>query len=125
MAKTLVIICAAPTGYRRGGVALAQGENRFALARFSAAQLAQLEADPRITLVADAEAADPGDPAEGPLVPERLAELLAHIQALDRDDASLWKEDGSPKAIAFPKGTTSDERAAAWDAFTQRLDGAE
>ncbi len=126
--ETIVVISAASSGYRRGGVPLAQGPNVFDVDRFNEAQLEQLRDDPRITLAEGAAAetveTNTGDNPQGAVAAERLAELVAQIGQMDKEDAALWKEDGSPKASAYPKGTTAEERDAAWEAFTADLDKA-
>lgn len=116
-----VVISSAPAGYRRAGVVLAPGPNVLDTDDFSEEQLAQLRNDPRLT-VAEGDDTDTGADT---VVPKRLAALVEHIKGLDKTDESLWKEDGIPKASAYPKGTTAEEREAAWDAFTKTLDGAE
>ncbi|MGH1460997.1 MAG: HI1506-related protein [Neptuniibacter sp.] len=126
----LVAICSAPSGYRRGGVELEQGPNLFEADRFSEEELQQLRDDPRLTLAEgegeDAETeSDPGNEKKGTVDPDRLAELVKHIEGLDKNDDSLWKQDNAgPKASAFPKGTTAEERDAAWDAYVKQLDAA-
>ena len=126
MAEQILIISAAHPGYRRGGVALEQGANQFDRDQFSDEQLSQLENDPRLTLAFnDVAETDPDSAEQGGLEPDRLAELVSHIKELDQKNADLWTRDGSPKASSFPKGTTAEERAAAWDAFTDQLDSAD
>lgn len=126
--ETIVVISGASSGYRRGGVSLVQGPNVFDVDRFNEEQLEQLRNDPRITLAEGAAAetveTNTGDETQGAMAAERLAELVTHIGTLDKGDASLWKEDGPPKASAYPKGTTAEERDAAWEAFTAELDKA-
>lgn len=122
----ILIISTSPDGYRRGGVALDQGDNLFDQDQFSEDQLRQLGSDPRLVVgeAAALEETDQTANTKGTVEPERLAELVKHIQSLDKDDASLWKDDGTPKAAAFPKGTKAEEREAAWGAFVEQLDGA-
>lgn len=122
--SVFLVICAAPDGYRRGGVALKQGENLLDTDDFTEEKLKQLNDDPRLT-IGEAVKLDPVND-DNSIAPERLAELVTHIEGLDKDEASLWKQDNAgPKASAFPKGTTAEERDAAWDAFVEQLDGAE
>ncbi len=123
----ILVICSAPSGYRRGGVALDQGDNVFEHDQFSEEQLLQLEEDPRLKVGLFEGDPEPGANSEaaGTVDADRLAELVKHIASLDKDDSKLWKEDGTPKATAYPKGTTSEERAAAWNAFVAQQDGAE
>lgn len=122
-----LVISAAQDGYRRGGVALKQGENLLDTEDFTKEQLKQLNEDPRLTIGETVELDPVNEDSEGgnSIPPERLEELVKVIQNLDKDDASLWKQDNAgPKASAFPKGTTAEERDAAWDAFVEQLDGA-
>ncbi|MBU2967062.1 HI1506-related protein [Amphritea sp. 2_MG-2023] len=119
---TIVIICSAGTGYRRAGEVFQQGRNEFPVDHFTEAQLEQLRNDRRTELLEGETAAD--SEAQGAVDAQRLAELVAHIGTLDTEDKSLWKEDGSPKASAYPKGTTAEARDAAWDVFIADLDKA-
>lgn len=50
MAKLLFIVCAAHTGYRRGGVSFKQGENTVEAEKLSATQLEQINSDPLLTV---------------------------------------------------------------------------
>lgn len=136
MSKALVsvaiaVISSAQSGYRRGSVELSQGHNQFKPNTFTEEQLQQLLDDPRLTvaMAPDDEELEiepgTGSEAQGTVDASRLAELVKHIASLDKDDSKLWKEDGTPKATAYPKGTTPEEREAAWDAFVKQLDGAE
>lgn len=50
MAKLLFIVCAAHTGYRRGGVRFKQGENTVDAEKLSATQLEQINNDPLLTV---------------------------------------------------------------------------
>ncbi len=48
--KSILVKNAAHTGYRRAGVAFKQGENSFLETAFTESQLAQLKADPRLSV---------------------------------------------------------------------------
>lgn len=66
----ILVICSAATGYRRGGVALDQGDNIYDRDQFTEEQLQQLEADPRLTVALMDESegeteTDPGSEKEG------------------------------------------------------------
>lgn len=50
MAKSIQILCSAPTGYRRGGVKLNNGVNQFAADKFNQTQMQQLKADPQLSV---------------------------------------------------------------------------
>ncbi|WP_292950172.1 MULTISPECIES: HI1506-related protein [unclassified Neptuniibacter] len=121
----IVVISSVLSGYRRGGVELEQGPNPFEADHFTKEQLQQLNEDPRLTLLEGENADTEDSTAHGTVDSDRLAELVEHIKGLDTADTSLWKEDQTPKAAAYPKGTTAEEREAAWDAFVSQLDGAE
>lgn len=122
-----IIIKSDIEGYRRAGMAHSKTPVTHADGTFSETQLAQLEADSRITVtldtVADSSSSNAND--SGGMDAPRLAELVAHIASLDKENAALWKQDNTPKADAFPKGTTAEERAAAWEAYLAQLDGTE
>ncbi|WP_417594983.1 HI1506-related protein [Oceanospirillum sp.] len=126
-------------GYRRAGMAHSKTPVSHPDGTFSKQQLAQLQADPRITITLDTPAGalsapeDIADPAgaepetEGVLDDEalagdlmsgdELADLVAHISELDSKDAELWMTNGAPKTSAMPSGTSADERDAAWAAY--------
>ena len=115
-------------GFRRAGVAHSKAAQTYPDGFFSEEQIKQLQAEPRlfVTITLD-EADDSSDPSSpetsGPVVEEqRLAELVAHIGQLDKDNESLWMESGAPKTAAMPSGTSAAERDAAWDAFVAQLD---
>lgn len=116
-------------GYRRAGMAHSKTSVTHADGIFSETQIAQLKADPRITITFD-DATDSSNQstfeASGSVVEEqRLAELVAHITELDKDDGSLWMDNSAPKVSAMPNGTSAAERDAAFAAYVESLDGVE
>lgn len=117
-----IIIKSSIDGFRRAGIAHSKEPTEHADDAFTEAQIKQLKAEPRLSVEitpAEPKANSAGknpDP-QGPVDEERLRELVEHIAGLDKEDESLWKQDKSPKADAFPKGTTAEERTAAWDAY--------
>jgi hypothetical protein len=118
-------ITSAIQGFRRAGLTHTTEPTVYPVADFSKQQLAELEKEPRLVVeFVDAPQADPADDSQGAVGEERLAELVVHIGTLNKEDASLWKADGTPKASAYPQGTTAEERDAAWEAFTAQLDKA-
>ncbi|MGO2233105.1 MAG: HI1506-related protein [Marinomonas sp.] len=119
-----IIINSKIEGYRRAGMAHSKTPVTHPDDTFSEAQLAQLKADPRITVTLDtvADSSDSNSGDSGAMDAPRLAELVAHIASLDKENEALWKQDKTPKADAFPKGTTAEERAAAWEAYVAQLD---
>ena len=116
MAK-LTITNTAHEGYRRAGVAFVKGANELDASDFSETQLAQIEQDPRLLL----QGANPSADAESE---HSLEALVEHLKGLDKDDASLWKQDNTPKASAFPAGVSAEMRDAAWQAFVAEIDAA-
>jgi hypothetical protein len=119
-------------GFRRAGMAHSAGPVTHPDGTFSDAQLAQLQAEPRLVVEimddvaqSDNTSSTAGQPQKGGLDNDLLAELVTHIEGLDRENAELWTKDGLPKASSFPKGISADEREAAWSAFTEQLDGAD
>lgn len=119
-----IIIKSQIEGYRRAGMAHSKTPVTHPDGTFSETQVAQLEADPRITLTLDAatDSTDSNATNSGAMDPQRLAELVAHITQLDKDNESLWMDSGAPKASSMPNGTSAAERDAAWDAFIAQLD---
>ena len=121
-------------GYRRAGMAHSKTPVSYPDGTFSKQQLAQLHADPRITITVDtSEGAlstpeDTTDPAgaeseaQGQLDDGQLASLMTCIAELDTNNPELWTRDGKPKTEALPAGTTGKERDAAWDAYIAQLD---
>lgn len=121
-----IIVKSQIEGYRRAGMAHSKAPTTHPDGTFSEAQIAQLKADPRITVTSessDDSSDSSGSEASRPVVEEqRLAELVAHIGQLDKDNASLWMDSGAPKTAAMPSGTSAAERDAAWDTFVAQLD---
>lgn len=126
-----VIIKSSINGFRRAGMAHSKESATHPDGTFTPAQIKQLQAEPRLTVTIKGDASDKTDSSnsnpdiQGPMDAERLRELVAHIASLDKENEALWKQDQTPKADAFPKGTTADERAAAWEAYLAQLDSAE
>ena len=121
-----IIVKSKIEGYRRAGMAHSKAPVTHPDGTFSEAQIAQLKADPRITVTFESTAdssGSSGSETSGPVVEEqRLAELVAHIGQLDKDNEFLWTEGGAPKTSAMPSGTSAAERDVAWDAFVAQLD---
>jgi hypothetical protein len=115
-------------GFRRAGMAHSNESVAHPDGTFTAAQIKQLQAEPRLTVTIKGDASATTDSSntnsnpQGPMDAERLRELVAHIASLDKENEALWKQDKTPKADAFPKGTTAEERAAAWEAYVASLD---
>ena len=119
-----IIVKSKIEGYRRAGMAHSKAPVTHPDGTFSEAQIAQLKADPRITVTLEptADSPDSSSSDSGSMDSQRLAELVAHIAQLDKEDESLWTEGGAPKTSAMPSGTNAAERDAAWGAFVAQLD---
>lgn len=126
-----VTIKSSINGFRRAGMAHSKESVTHPDGKFTPAQIKQLQAEPRLTVTIKGDASDKTDSSnsnpdiQGPMDAERLRELVAHIASLDKENAALWKQDKTPKADAFPKGTTAEERTAAWEAYLAQLDSTE
>ncbi|MET3999658.1 HI1506-related protein [Marinobacterium sp. MBR-109] len=127
-------ISSAINGFRRAGVAHPSKPTVYPDGFFSDDQIKQLKAEPRLAVeFGDFETADPagaGIDQEGALEPEYVSSdvepgegenllqpLLDIIAKLDPNDPGLWNQDRSPKAANFPKGTSAEDRANAWEMF--------
>jgi hypothetical protein len=139
-------ISSAINGFRRAGVAHPSGPTVYPDGFFSAEQIKQLKAEPRLAVeFGDFETdaaetthpADPGADQAGAVEPERVSNdvtpgegvnllqpLLDIIAQLDPHDPEQWNKDGSPKAAHFPKGTSAEDRASAWEMFQAQADEA-
>lgn len=112
-------------GFRRAGMAHPAKATTYPEGRFTEEQLSQLQNEPRLFVERLQDDQTSETSAEkGAVADERLAELLGYIRGMDREDASLWRQDNSPKADAYPVKTTAEERDAAWDAFVDSLESA-
>jgi len=121
-------------GYRRAGMAHSKTPVSHPDGTFSKQQLAQLHADPRITITLDtaegvlsapedtADSASAEPEAQGLLDDGQLASLRTCIAELDTNNLELWTSDKKPKTEALPEGTTAKERDEAWDAYIGSLD---
>ncbi|KJZ06126.1 hypothetical protein TW85_25130 [Marinomonas sp. S3726] len=122
-----IIIKSSVNGFRRAGMAHPSELVTHPDGTFTKAQLKQLENEPRLSVkiiegAAIDDSSNSNSNSKGPMDEERLRELVAHIASLDKDDASLWKQDNSPKATAFSKDVTAEERTQAWEAYLATLD---
>lgn len=115
-------------GFRRAGMAHSNESVTHPDGTFTAAQIKQLQAEPRLSVTIDGDASYKADSSDtnpnpqGTMDAERLRGLVEHIASLDKENEALWKQDQTPKADAFPKGTTAEERTAAWEAYLASLD---
>ena len=119
---TVAILSAMPSGYRRAGFALTQGENQVDV---TPEQLESLQADKRLTVVAiNLDEVKKSRVDVKSLTEPDLLGLIEIIKGLDREDENLWTTSGKPKTEALPDGTTAKQRDAAWQVFTSELDSA-
>ena len=115
-------------GYRRAGMAHSKTSVTHADGIFSEAQIKQLQADPRLAVeITEGSLDSTGENSgvSGAVDSQRLGELVTHIGQLDKDDVSLWMDNGSPKVSAMPNGISASERDTAFAAYVESLDGAE
>lgn len=128
---SILIISSAHPGYRRAGLALDSGTNVIAAHHLTDAQLAMLEADPRLVVAAGetenpAAKTDPGGSAAQPLgdspLPDPLAVLLGDaIAQLDPQNPDHFTSGGKPQVDALSDITyqpvSAAQRDAAWMAY--------
>ena len=145
MAKLLFIVCAAHTGYRRGGVRFTKGENTVDTEKLSAEQLQQINADPLLVVGEYADGielasldeptaknllsqTDKGGDTQGTLGNGTLSNGVTLEQAfaqLQPDNKEHFTGAGLPQLDALEKlvghKVTSAERAEAWAAYQAKL----
>ncbi|MCE9679612.1 HI1506-related protein [Shewanella sp. AS1] len=98
--QAVIVTCLVHAGYRRAGVALAKGENRFEGNTFTEAQLAQLCSDPRLKVVAADDAAPQADPSA--LSQGALASAAVDggvDKSLEGTIAGVQEHDGTVKSL--------------------------
>ncbi|EHR39602.1 HI1506-related protein [Alishewanella jeotgali] len=153
MAKLLFIMCAAHTGYRRGGVRFTKGQNTIDAEKLSAEQLEQINNDPLLVV---GEFADPSllasldKPAAKSLLPEtnqgsdtqgglgdgalsatvnqdKVLTLEQAIALLEPGNKDHFTNGGLPQLDALEKlvgrKVTGQERSDAWTAYQANLAG--
>lgn len=151
MAKLLLVVCAAHTGYRRGGVRFTKGENTVDAEKLSAEQLQQINADPLLVVgeyadgISLASLDEPtaksllpqtnqGGNTQGPLGSGALSDTVKKDDALTLEQAfALLQPDnkehftgtGLPQLDALEQlvghKVTSAERNEAWEAYKAKL----
>ncbi|TQQ34448.1 HI1506-related protein [Vibrio cholerae] len=126
--QTILVICAAHSGYRRAGVEFQKGENVFAGDSFSDNQIAQIEADPRLKFVLQANAAEitpitQGDNTAGLLDSTGVSTALSFgdaIAQLDRNNPDHFTSAGKPQLGALEplmqQPLTAKQRDELWEA---------
>ncbi|MCG6213432.1 HI1506-related protein [Vibrio furnissii] len=102
----IIVKNAAHTGYRRAGLALEQGENRFDKAKVTDAQLAQLKADPRLAITIETGETTPTGETSGALdgsnqptslVNVAMQPLVDAIKQLDPENEGHFTKAGKPE----------------------------
>lgn len=120
----IIVKNAAHTGYRRAGLALQAGDNRFDKASITDAQLAQLEADPRLAVIVEQSQASESGHAPGAVDGGGNGNALSIAEAimqLDPNNEAHFTRSGKPevKALAALLGenVSAAERDEVWDAM--------
>ncbi|WP_299001782.1 HI1506-related protein [uncultured Shewanella sp.] len=141
--KSTKILNLAHTGYRRAGIAFTKGEN--ALPKLDKAQLAQIEADPRLKLLSKAGVSALADDSQAqsgaldagasaaPLTPaestneqddnaqDDSAQVFSAIASLSLDNKDHFTVSGKPQAAELEKrlnrSVSASERDAMWQAY--------
>lgn len=148
MAKLLFVVCAAHSGYRRGGVRFTKGENTVDTEKLSAEQLKQINNDPLLIVGEYADGislasldkptaknllpeTNKGGNSQGPLGDGALSggvNTLTLEQAfaqLQPDNKEHFTGNGLPQLDALEKlvghKVTSVERTEAWEAYKAKL----
>lgn len=138
MAKKIIILSSAFTGYRRAQVRLNQGTNEFPAAQFNETQLAQLKADPKLSVSEIEDKADSSADTQGNVdsdassnavnETDNVSVLVELMQAEQFDPAqkkptvdqlkySAQPEDGGDDVEVTP---TAKDRDAAWTIYTHQ-----
>ena len=141
MAKSIQILCSAPTGYRRGGVKLNNGINKFAADKFNQTQMQRLKTDPQLCVSEIEDKPGSGSNTSGRVdanpsptlvtLPDNIA-VLVEIMKNEQFDPKgkkptvdqLEYEFGTESETQTVKPTAA-ERDQAWEFYTQQNAGAE
>nr|WP_086937490.1 HI1506-related protein [Thaumasiovibrio occultus] len=126
----ILVICAAASGYRRAGMAFERGENHIEATAVTDTQLAQLSADPRLTVNRpDAQASAPTTPPKS-LVSGELGEPLTFelaVAQLSQDNPDHFTSGGKPQVNALEtlmqQPVSAKQRDEWWQAY--QADGAQ
>ncbi|MEE2025032.1 HI1506-related protein [Alkalimonas mucilaginosa] len=137
MAKLLFIVCAAHTGYRRGGIRFVQGENTVETENLTAEQLQQIHQDPLLVVGEYADSislqdeANKGSGTQGPVGDGTLSAAVTGLtleQAfaqLQPDNPDHFTQSNQPQLSALEQLTgrrvTAAERNEAWAAYQAAL----
>ncbi|MBE4620994.1 HI1506-related protein [Vibrio navarrensis] len=127
--QIIIVKNAAHTGYRRAGLALEQGENRFDKSKVTDAQLAQLKADPRLAVVVEQAQASSSGHTSGAVDGSADALSIAEaIMQLDPKNEEHFTKSGKPELKALSailgRNVTGAERDDVWNAMQEAADAA-
>lgn len=127
----IIVKNAAHAGYRRAGLALQEGENRFEKANITDAQLAQLKADPRLAVIVEQSQASASGHASGAVDGGSNGNALSIAEAimqLDPNNEAHFTKSGKPELKALStilgRNVTGAERDDAWSAMQEATDAA-
>ncbi|WP_072669498.1 HI1506-related protein [Vibrio injensis] len=127
----IIVKNAAHAGYRRAGLALQEGENRFDKANITDAQLAQLKADPRLAVIVEQSQASASGHASGAVDGGSNGNALSIAEAimqLDPSNEAHFTKSGKPELKALStilgRNVTGAERDDAWSAMQEATDAA-
>lgn len=127
----IIVKNAAHAGYRRAGLALQEGENRFEKANITDAQLAQLKADPRLAVIVEQSQASASSHASGTVDGGSNGNALSIAEAimqLDPNNEAHFTKSGKPELKALStilgRNVTGSERDDAWIAMQEATDAA-
>lgn len=124
LAHAIVVVCAAHTGYRRAGMALANGENILQPESITETQLAQLKADPKLAVSIQEQQAVPSSASKqsGALDADSLPNCLVEaIALLSPDNSEHFTSSGKPTTEALSElmqtKVSAAERDEAWEQY--------
>ncbi len=115
--KTILVQCLAHSGYRRAGLVFDQGKNELSADKVTSAQLAQINADARLSIIEDSPVTDSASSGtvEGG---DNSLSLIDAIKQLDPDNTDHFTSGGKPQVDALEKlmgkSVSAAERDAAW-----------
>lgn len=137
MAKLLLVICAAHSGYRRGGIRFTKGENTVDAENLTTEQLQQIHQDPLLVVGEYADSlslqgeADQSGGTQGRLgdgtLPATVTELSLEqaFAQLQPDNPDHFTQSNQPQLSALEQLTgrrvTASERNEAWATYQASL----
>lgn len=137
MAKKIIIVSGAHTGYRRAGIKLRQGVNEYPPGALTQVQLAHLRQDPKLNVSEAEDKTDSGsktqgqldnNPSSGAVETDNVSVLVELMKSekldpkakkptVDQLKYSVQPEDGGDDVEVTP---TAKERDDAWTIYTQQ-----